>query len=606
MFKKFLRLTFDFFASLKLAVFLLITLAVTLASGTILESLHGAKAAQQVVYHSPWFNGFLGVLGINVAAAALDRLPWQRRHIGFLLTHAGILLVLLGSWMTHRFAIDGELALAEGEKSSKVTLEEPLLQVVIPGTDQGVIVPLKPTPFRWEGRRPIPFTDIPGLQAYMTAYYPHAEPAERVLPQRGGKPAAHVALFNQNMKMEEWLLLGVQDHEAVNLGPAMIRFAAHPVEGEKPQDFKGALILQYNGKEITVPVNDALGKPWPVPETSYTLEVKRFLPHAMVEKGRLINQSDEQVNPACEIVLRSSGLGQLGQAAGGLEEFHTVFSRFPDFPTIHGLKPSRTDIKIRYDFPEQTRALNELRLFRNGEGKLLYQITTQGVPGSLAALEPGKEYRTGWMNLKFMVTDYYQEARYEMGFDARPMPAQGKAPHPAVRIQFESGEESHSAWFTRGDHQIFFLGGRPFHATCGLRSLSLDFDIQLKDFMIDYYPGTHRPASFKSRVVLEDAARGLSRATLISMNEPLEHRGFKIYQSGYQLGRAADGGPDLPARSVGSGQLGQNEADISVFAVGRDPGIPVKYTGSVVMILGIVIMFYMKKFSNTRSFYAES
>jgi len=584
--KKLARLTFDFFASLKLAVFLLIALAVTLAAGTILESVHGAKAAQQVVYHSAWFNLLLGVLGISVAAAALDRLPWQRKHIGFLLTHAGILLILLGSWMTQRFAIEGELALAEGEKGGKITLEEPLLQIVLPGTDQGVIVPVKPTPFQWEGKRPISLPGIAGLRAYLTAYYPHSEPVGRVLPKHGGKPAARVVLFN-NMTARTsparergetggWLLLGVQDHDSVDMGPAVIRFSAQPFEGERMQDFKGALILQYNGKEFFLPVKDVLAKPWPVPDTSYTLEVKRFLPHAVVEKSQLINQSDAPVNPACELVLRGNGL----------EEFHTVFARFPDFPTIHGLKPSRTGIKIRYDFPEETVSLNELRLLQGAEGKLFYQIKTQGIPGPQIALEPGKEYSTGWMNLKFAVTDYYEEAQYETGFDPRPMPAQGKAPNPAARIEFQKGKDSHSAWFTRGDHQIFFLDGQPFHVTCGLRSLPLDFDIELKDFMIDYYPGTERPASFKSNVVLEDPSRGLTRSTLISMNKPLEHRGFKIYQSGYQLS--------------------PGEPDISVFAVGRDPGVPVKYAGSIVMILGIVTMFYMKKFSNPRSFYAES
>jgi hypothetical protein len=75
--KKALVWLFDVLASLKLAIFLLVTLAVTLAAGTILESLHGAKAAQQLIYFTSGFSLLLGLLAINVAFAALNRLPFS-------------------------------------------------------------------------------------------------------------------------------------------------------------------------------------------------------------------------------------------------------------------------------------------------------------------------------------------------------------------------------------------------------------------------------------------------------------------------------------------------------------------------------------------------
>jgi hypothetical protein len=34
----------------------------------------------------------------------------------------------------------------------------------------------------------------------------------------------------------------------------------------------------------------------------------------------------------------------------------------------------------------------------------------------------------------------------------------------------------------------------------------------------------------------------------------------------------------------------------SIFTVGRDPGLPLKYLGSTMLALGIVCMFYMRAY----------
>jgi hypothetical protein len=65
------------------------------------------------------------------------------------------------------------------------------------------------------------------------------------------------------------------------------------------------------------------------------------------------------------------------------------------------------------------------------------------------------------------------------------------------------------------------------------------------------------------------------------MNQPLDHRGFKVYQSNY-----------MP--------LGWDDNDkpvsLSGFTIGRDPGLLLKYLGSSMLALGITCMFYMKAY----------
>jgi cytochrome c biogenesis protein ResB len=58
------------------------------------------------------------------------------------------------------------------------------------------------------------------------------------------------------------------------------------------------------------------------------------------------------------------------------------------------------------------------------------------------------------------------------------------------------------------------------------------------------------------------------------MNHPLHFAGYTVYQASYEKGM--DG------------------SYTSVFSVGKDPGIWLKYGGAIVMVLGIVFMFWFK------------
>ena len=59
------------------------------------------------------------------------------------------------------------------------------------------------------------------------------------------------------------------------------------------------------------------------------------------------------------------------------------------------------------------------------------------------------------------------------------------------------------------------------------------------------------------------------------MNEPLNHRGYKFYQSRYV--------PDPE-----TGRM------LSILQIGKDPGRFLKYTGSLLICLGAFLQFYMR------------
>ena len=94
--------------SLTIAIPLLIAIAAVLAWGTLYETQFGTAAVQRFVYHAWWFQALLAFLAVNLAVAALERYPWQRRHVPFVVAHVGIILgnhtrgaVEPGSWL-HR------------------------------------------------------------------------------------------------------------------------------------------------------------------------------------------------------------------------------------------------------------------------------------------------------------------------------------------------------------------------------------------------------------------------------------------------------------------------------------------------------------------------
>jgi ABC-type transport system involved in cytochrome c biogenesis permease subunit len=111
-----------FCASLPLAIALMIVLMAVLTVGTCVENWYGPEAgpatARSFVYGTWWFSALAALLALNVFAALAVRFPWKKRQTGFVLTHVGLLVLLLGCLLTRRWGIDASLSLFEGQAAS--------------------------------------------------------------------------------------------------------------------------------------------------------------------------------------------------------------------------------------------------------------------------------------------------------------------------------------------------------------------------------------------------------------------------------------------------------------------------------------------------------
>ena len=138
--------------SIHLAMLLLITLTGVCVAATFLESGFSARVARAYVYGSPWFNLWLVLLCLNLICSAATRWPWQRHHTGFVITHAGIIILLGGALIGRARGFEGSLDLSRGAPpATQVLLDRPRLTVESPSTGQ-----LFSTPFDPEVRTPRP------------------------------------------------------------------------------------------------------------------------------------------------------------------------------------------------------------------------------------------------------------------------------------------------------------------------------------------------------------------------------------------------------------------------------------------------------------------
>jgi hypothetical protein len=156
---------YRFLASLKLAVISLGTLAAVLAYATFFESWYGTSAVQEWIYQTKGFAILLAFLGMNILCAALIRFPWKKRQTGFVVTHAGLLVLLAGSFWSLKTADEGQVGMYEGEtKNQLVRNDYPVIRVwpIDPEThkptNEEYRLPFRPGNFAWGPGNPRPRT----------------------------------------------------------------------------------------------------------------------------------------------------------------------------------------------------------------------------------------------------------------------------------------------------------------------------------------------------------------------------------------------------------------------------------------------------------------
>ena len=658
---------FHALASLKLAIVLLSLFTLCLILATLLESRDSAAIAAALVYHTWWFSLLLCLLAVNVLFAAVKKFPWKKHQTGFLITHAGLLVLLLGGLLTTLGGLDGKMLLIDTEnteiqnffslpnQSDRIQLpgqhqievyrlprsaaHDPATLEVLQALDHGQELSPKLLA-RWPGKHwalsflPGPFTwhadehSQPDLPLHLRAlcwlasprprftrtldeqtaltvknFYPYTEywPYSKTADEQGF-PVLRLRLTaagGMGMRpMDKWVSALPQfelEPSPISIRLMVLRepallpeFLAPPAPEQMGKLGQLVLLVGPEKKPCRILLNpDRIDQPLDLPGTDLRLTLK-----ACGDLIDFVGNADgdgpqpASCNPAVRFVL--SGPGGVGT--------YLACSTLPDMPALReGSSPA--PVAVWYHHPDfrggNRQLMGSLEFLQAPDGKVHYRVY-----GKTGLLQKGRELNTAdlaelhalpWkpMDLHFQVAAYLPRAVQEpcvVPRDLRPGAEPAEKLEPAIRGTLSVAGKTEEFWarLSRTDTRLA-IGNELFFIRYRMDSQPVDFTLTLKRAQQLTDPGSDRPASFRSDVVLEH------KDYAISMNHTLDHGRYKVYQTEYRPLTHPD---TLQLVLDPQGKL----VSLSGLTVADDPGLYCKYAGSCLLVLGISTMFFMKAY----------
>ncbi len=160
------------------------------------------------------------------------------------------------------------------------------------------------------------------------------------------------------------------------------------------------------------------------------------------------------------------------------------------------------------------------------------QETKTHQPGDTINVQPMLLYGVG--DFRFLMRKFIPKA----SFTAVKSQVETREDAVLVQISDASGQQTVPVFGYSGvkpDTVRVPLSGGTLELAYGALPLHVPFSIYLKDFQLERYPGSQSPSSFASEVVLKDAGKGINEDIRIFMNNTLNHRGYKFFQSSYDM-----------------------------------------------------------------------
>ncbi|MEZ5405213.1 MAG: hypothetical protein R3F23_03250 [Verrucomicrobiia bacterium] len=294
---------------------LLAVLIIASIVGTIYESNFDAKVARAYIYQAPWFNFWLALLAVNLGAVALSRWPWKKHHTGFLITHLGIIILLVGSIIGRIWGIEGTMTLfKEQPPRNQLLVDERQLHLWEQGSPYQYLFPMEFLNRKPTSERPRKvWTTESGWKIDVIDYSESLSTQWKPKEQGGslGRPVAKIKLQSAMMGqgLEQWLIANGGEQSIFNLGLATISFQQGDAQTSAPMpSLPNQLIFSYadNGQlhyhlmsrkegELRgeIKVGAALKTGW----ADWTVTVEQLLPQAQLEADFVPSSSSKQALP---------------------------------------------------------------------------------------------------------------------------------------------------------------------------------------------------------------------------------------------------------------------------------------------------------------------
>jgi hypothetical protein len=335
---------------------------------------------------------------------------------------------------------------------------------------------------------------------------------------------------------------------------------------------KGRVVISLSGKETSFDVAENVGRETKIEKTPFTLKIDNYWADFRIENGKPNSISDQPNNPAVLITIRGKGVPQ---TASETKNPHGT----GEMPTTGGpaTMPSAGEA-----------APNHLTLFVANDGALSYELLSRKNGKSSGKIELDKPLITGWADWQLVVDKTLPHA--EQWMDFRPAKsegatsASGAAELPdGVRVRVEQNGETLEQWVPAGWQVTVPTSPNETMIAYGWKTLPLPIGLELLDFEVKRNEGSDSPAGFKSTLRVTNSD-GQSAAGSCWMNHPFSYpSGWLRTWTGltYKISQASWNPENLAQSSV---------------QILRDPGWLLKWIGSLLVVVGVFMMFYLQPY----------
>jgi len=518
-------------------------------------------------FHTFWFRGLLGLLTVTLLLVGTRRAVWRPPLWGHMVSHLGVVAVLVGGAIGNIAGYRGFIDIHEGE-----VVDE--LDVTQGGRRTG-----EKRPLGFELRLDDFEIERYGAEFRVYAYEPKGDslrmfrswaPSElsewtsavkggaqfrvsqvwpdyfvtqelRTVAPGAGRPVLELTIDPGPGKRQVRLFDGVQGRDTIALDgdDRTLRFAwvapnAEELEHGGPRPERR--VLEYaTGDDPPRQIEIQEGLSYSLAEETFHLTVRRYLPDFVINEAReKVSRSDVPNNPALLVAVTHSGHGEAEKP-----EERWLFAKNPDFDRQQDRHTGDLRLVFRH-FPAQAPPERELvvvggtrELLRLERGRLVER----------GPLDEGLRSETPGIASWRVV-----ESALEHGL---PGTRSQEWLHPAVEIELREGERISSDVVIAGHTRPFWLPDQ---------SALISFEQKPNDVK-----------DYRSHVsVLENGVE--QRKVTIEVNAPLAQAGLHLYQTSYR----------------------EEDPTYSGLQVVRDPGFSLVFVGFTMMSLGLAYIYYVR------------
>ncbi len=575
----FRRPLFRWTTSLPFAGALLIALIVATALGTFipqglssgaLEEKYGAglggflaSSGLGDIFRTFAFRGLLAVLALSMVLVIVRRRAWRVPEWGPFLAHGGIAVIILGGLAGGLGGARGFIEMHEGETADSMAVRDAAGRPT--GERRPLGFGLRLDRFELE-RYPVEYrlylyrenedgfrvqsstgveearewVRVPGTDQRfrLVEAYPDLEVLTELQekPEGEGVPALQLRVPGRDGAAESvTLLAGVKDREEIRVDrDTSVRFAWEDEASRwtEPAPEAHLVVFRESGNAPPEETRIRPGERYSVGRGQYEISVLEYFPDFVYDSRRRqgSTRSDRPHNPALRVALRKKD-------AGPAEE-RWLFANNPGFGREHGGENQGPDLRYVY-VPASDPAGREFVVVGKTREVVEYD---RGSPKGRTPLVPGEAFPAA----PGIAMERFLPSAEET---VRPSTRSREWRRPAAEIEARAGDET---------HRTILVAGEPVRLGTGGAVLSLE-------------KKSNDIRAFRSRVSVLEGGASVRRETL-SVNHPLSHRGFWLYQSDYR-----------PKDPTYSGIL-----------VVKDPGLGVVYAGFVMLCAGMILSFYVR------------